>query len=116
MKEKSQTRFFPSKKLGQNFLIDNNILEKIYKLGKVTADDTVIEIGPGKGALTEYIAENANKVVAIEKDTRLFDYLESQFKASNNIIFVNRDILDINLGDYFTGEKIKLISNEKKDV
>ena len=82
------------KSLGQNFLIDNNILNKIVENGNITNDSDVLEIGPGTGNLTKYILEKKpNKVFLIEKDNRLSLILEEKFKDQVNII--NDDVLKI---------------------
>ena len=69
----------PSKALGQNFLIDGNILQIILREADIRRDETVLEIGPGLGVLTEKLLERAKHVVAIEKDMRLCEYLRQQF-------------------------------------
>ncbi len=71
IKELPKKSFHPSKSLGQNFLIDKNILKKICKLGELKKSDFVIEIGPGKGALTKLIAPNVKNITAIEKDKKI---------------------------------------------
>ena len=79
------------KKWGQNFLIDKNIIKKIIKLIDPNKDDEIIEIGPGKGALTTFLSKKAGKVCGIEIDPLLFDYLEK--KNLKNIKLINNDIL-----------------------
>jgi len=86
----------PKKSLGQNFLIDNNIINKIVEIGSVDKNKTVMEIGAGYGNLTKAIAsQNPKKILAIEKDKKLVLYLENKFKDCNNIKIINRDILNI---------------------
>ena len=84
------------KSLGQNFLVDNNIINKIVKIGNVNKNKTVMEIGSGYGSLTKAIAtEEPKKIFAIEKDKKLIPFLKKKFKNYNNIKIVNRDILNI---------------------
>jgi len=86
----------PKKSLGQNFLIDKNIINKIVKIGSVDKNKTVLEIGPGYGNLTEKILSmNPKQLVAIEKDIRLSEILKKKFKNYGNIKIINEDILNI---------------------
>lgn len=100
----------PKKSLGQNFLKSNVALSQIISAGEVTDKDTILEIGPGKGALTEKLLEKAKKVIAIEKDNDLFLFLKEKFNTEikdNKLELINEDILnyDIKLKNY------KLIAN-----
>ena len=80
------------KSLGQNFLIDDNILCKIVEIGKISKNDTVLEIGPGTGNLTEkIIRKNPKKIIVVEKDKNLSNLLEDKF--GNKINIINNDIL-----------------------
>lgn len=81
------------KKLGQHFLFDPNILRRIMRAGKVTSEDTVVEIGPGLGTLTKILSENAGKVIAIELDRKLADKLEETFASSANVEIIRADAL-----------------------
>src|SRR5699024_682775 len=81
------------KSLGQNFLIDVNILENIIKHAGIDRSSSVIEIGPGIGALTEQLAIHANKVVAYEIDKRLLPILKDTLKEYENIQIIHQDIL-----------------------
>ena len=84
------------KSLGQNFLIDNNIINKIVKIGSVNKNKTVMEIGAGYGNLTKEIAlQHPKKIFAIEKDKKLALLLKNKFKNYNNIEIINRDVLNI---------------------
>ena len=84
------------KSLGQNFLIDNNIINKIVKIGNINKNNTVMEIGAGYGNLTKAIAlVGPKKILAIEKDKKLVSFLKNKFKNHNNIKIIDRDILDI---------------------
>tara|TARA_Y100000590_G_scaffold403583_1_gene490394 strand:+ start:1102 stop:1908 length:807 start_codon:yes stop_codon:yes gene_type:complete len=84
------------KSLGQNFLIDNNIINKIIEIGNINKDKTVMEIGAGYGNLTKaIISKDPKKVFAVEKDKKLASLLEKKFKDYNNLKIINRDILDV---------------------
>lgn len=86
----------PSKSMGQNFLIDKNILEKIIQAGEIKKDDLILEIGPGLGILTVELVKHASRVVAVEKDRRLAEYLtlnKKQLAVNNNLEIVNEDAL-----------------------
>ncbi len=84
------------KSLGQNFLMDNNIINKIVEIGRIDKNKTVMEIGAGYGNLTKTIASmGAKKIFAIEKDKKLVSLLKEKFKNYNNIKIINRDILNI---------------------
>ena len=86
----------PKKSLGQNFLTDHNIINKIIKIGKIKKNKTVLEIGPGYGNLTKKILSmGPNKIFAIEKDTKLTSFLKENFKNFDNIKIINEDIFNI---------------------
>ena len=85
------------KGFGQNFLIDTNILENIADAAGITDEDTVLEIGPGFGALTQVVAERAKKVIALEIDTKLIPILEETLGEYNNIEIINMDVLKLSL-------------------
>ncbi|HEX8974527.1 MAG TPA: 16S rRNA (adenine(1518)-N(6)/adenine(1519)-N(6))-dimethyltransferase RsmA [Patescibacteria group bacterium] len=95
------------KSLGQNFLQDESILNRIIEDGKISQDDVVIEIGPGKGALTEKLAKACKKVVAIELDDRLIDLLHTKFVGNENVEIIHDDILKINLPELIERYKIQ---------
>ncbi|MCS7052979.1 MAG: 16S rRNA (adenine(1518)-N(6)/adenine(1519)-N(6))-dimethyltransferase RsmA, partial [Ignavibacterium sp.] len=97
----------PLKKFGQNYLIDKNIIKKIIDIINPQPDDTIIEIGPGRGALTEYLAKYDSKVYAVEIDKRVIESLENRYP---NIEFINQDFLEINLSQFNT-DKIRLVGN-----
>ncbi len=108
--------FVFQKRFGQNFLIDNFVLEKIIKAGKITKEDTVLEIGPGIGSLTQYLCENAKNVVAVEIDKALIPILkEDTLKGYDNLTIINEDILKVNLEElintYSTNGHIKVVAN-----
>ncbi|MDD2730786.1 MAG: 16S rRNA (adenine(1518)-N(6)/adenine(1519)-N(6))-dimethyltransferase RsmA [Candidatus Portnoybacteria bacterium] len=83
----------PNKLLGQNFLVDKNVLAKIIAAADLFKNDTVLEVGPGKGILTRELAVRASRVVAVEKDRRLAPLLQESFKNAENIKIVQADIL-----------------------
>ncbi len=108
---KREQVFRQTKRLGQNFLNDPNILRKICAAAELRKEDHVIEIGPGKGSLTEHLALGAGAVTAIEKDTRLRTFLDEKFAGSENVRFVYEDVLGAGLSCFSAGEKMKLVSN-----
>jgi len=84
------------KSLGQNFLIDQNIIDKIINIGNIEKNKSVLEIGPGYGSLTKKIInKNPNKIYAIEKDNKLANLLKEDFKYFDNVKIINKDILDV---------------------
>lgn len=93
------------KKLGQHWLFDRPSLQKIVKAAELTPDDTVLEVGPGLGSLTRYLAHQASQVIAIEKDERFIKYLQTHFH-NDNVAFVNEDILRFDLGTLPKGYKV----------
>lgn len=103
------------KSLGQNFLKSKTALNAIIKAGEVNSSDIILEIGPGKGALTEKILETGAKVIAIEKDDRLIEFLNEKFKEevkSGQFSLINEDILESDLNYLkLTSKKYKLIAN-----
>ncbi|OGN01261.1 MAG: ribosomal RNA small subunit methyltransferase A [Candidatus Yanofskybacteria bacterium RIFCSPLOWO2_02_FULL_43_10] len=91
-------KLFPKKSLGQNFLINQGILDKIIQAVEVEPEDIIIEVGPGTGNLTEKLAKKADQVIAIEKDRRLIELLKEKFKDSN-IEIVEGDALEVDIGN-----------------
>jgi len=88
----------PRKGLGQNFLIDKNILSKIIDCADLKSDDFVLEVGPGLGTLTQELAKKAGQVVAVEKDKTMIEILKETLKNSNNVKIIQGDILQVILG------------------
>ncbi|MBU1178540.1 ribosomal RNA small subunit methyltransferase A [Patescibacteria group bacterium] len=84
-----------NKRLGQNFLIDQSVINKMVAAADIQADDTVLEIGPGLGVLTEAIANRAGRVLAVEKDRRLISHLRARFRQQKNIEIVEQDIFKL---------------------
>ncbi len=81
------------KKFGQNFLIDTNVLNKIIAAAQITKEDCVLEIGPGIGTMTQYLAESAGAVVAVEIDRALIPVLQDTLSEYDNVTVINDDIL-----------------------
>jgi 16S rRNA (adenine1518-N6/adenine1519-N6)-dimethyltransferase len=109
-------RFSFKKSLGQNFLIDANILENIIKHAGIDQEAGVIEVGPGIGALTEQLAIHADRVVAFEIDQRLLPVLDDTLKGYDNISIIHQDILKADVGkvieDYFQkGQQLHIVAN-----
>ena len=102
---------FAKKSFGQNFLIDDNILQGIVESANLAADDVVIEIGPGLGNLTHYILEKKVKVIAFEIDNDMVDILNQRFDNNNNLEIINKDILKVDMESYFMNKKVKVIAN-----
>ena len=86
------------KKYGQNFLIDTHVLDKIIAAAGITQEDCVVEIGPGIGTLTQYLAESAREVIAVEIDRMLIPILEETLADYPNVTVINQDILKVNMG------------------
>lgn len=91
--------FSIQKKYGQNFLIDANVLSSIVSAAGITKDDIVLEIGPGLGALTEYLLQAAKHVIAVEVDKMLIPILQGNFKGYDNFTLINDDILKVDIGE-----------------
>jgi len=85
----------PIKKLGQNFLIDKNITQKIIKTAELSKKDTVLEIGSGLGNITQELAQKAKKVIAIEKDKKLVEILKENLKDCKNVEIIAGDVLKL---------------------
>lgn len=107
----------PKKSLGQNFLRDKNILDKIIQSAKLKADSFVLEIGPGEGALTMEIIKSINKIICVEKDEYLANELLDKFQLlnfKNKATIIIGDVLEINLPDLITKnnfQKYKVVAN-----
>jgi 16S rRNA (adenine1518-N6/adenine1519-N6)-dimethyltransferase len=103
------------KKFGQNFLIDPHVLEKIIASAGVTKDDMVLEIGPGIGTMTQYLAESAGRVVAVEIDNNLIPILQETLKDYDNVTVIHNDILKVDIAElaekYNGGRPIKVVAN-----
>ncbi len=100
--------FSPKKHFGQNFLVKKAAIKKIINSLALNKEDTIIEIGPGLGALTKKIAEKAKEVIAVEKDERAFKILKEELKNFDNLKIINKDILKL---DIFLPKKYKVVAN-----
>ena len=103
------------KRFGQNFLIDTHVLEKIIASAEITKDDFVLEIGPGIGTMTQYLAEAAREVAAVEIDKTLIPILQDTLKEWNNVTVINNDILKVDIRQLAReknqGRPIKVVAN-----
>lgn len=107
-------QFRMQKKYGQNFLIDANMLAKIVEAAQITKEDTVLEIGPGIGTMTQYLAEAAGRVVAVEIDRELIPILEETLSAYDNVTILCEDILKTDLTKLVNdsgGGPVKVVAN-----
>ena len=98
------------KRFGQNFLIDTHVLEKIIASAEITKDDFVLEIGPGIGTMTQYLAEAAREVAAVEIDNTLIPILQDTLKDWDNVTVINNDILKVDI------RKLALEKNEGRPI
>ena len=103
------------KKFGQNFLIDAHVLNKIIASADITKDDCVLEIGPGIGTMTQYLAEAAGRVVAVEIDKALIPILQETLVGYENVTVINQDVLKLDIGrlarEENGGRPIKVVAN-----
>src|SRR5437762_13134992 len=105
-----EIRVTPVKTLGQNFLHDRNLARWIVEKGELSPNDYVVEIGPGLGALTEFILESGARVLAIEKDQRLVEFLRKRF-AGSRLEIIHGDALAYDLRSLFAEPRVKLLGN-----
>lgn len=102
----------PIKSLGQNFLVDNNVIQKIISVSEIDKDDVIVEVGPGVGSLTYQLAQIGSKIIAVEIDKYLIPLLNENLKQFSNVQIINSDILKLNLNEVLDSSKnIKIISN-----
>lgn len=103
------------KKYGQNFLIDVSVLEKIIRAAEISREDCVLEIGPGIGTMTQYLAESAREVIAVEIDRNLIPILEETLSEYDNVTVINDDILKVDIqgiaAERNGGRPIKVVAN-----
>ena len=102
-----------NKNLGQNFLIDEQVIEKIVNASEITKEDCVIEIGPGLGTLTKELLEKAGKVISIELDKKMITILKDRFTLYDNFELINNDVLQVDLKNIISTEKEKGFKNVK---
>ena len=107
-----------NKSLGQNFLINNEVVENIVNSSDISKEDMVIEIGPGLGTLTKYLLEKAGKVLCVELDTKMIKILQDRFSLYDNFELINEDILKVNLNEIIVENKkdgkiknVKIVAN-----
>lgn len=107
-----------NKSLGQNFLINDDVISKTIEASEILKEDLVIEIGPGLGTLTSKLLEKAKKVIAIELDNRMIEILKERFSVYSNFEIVNEDVLKVNLKELIEKEKkengvknVKVVAN-----
>ena len=107
--------FVFQKKFGQNFLIDTHVLDKIIGSAEITKDDVVLEIGPGIGTMTQYLACAAKKVIAVEIDKALIPILEDTLSEYENVRVINHDVLKVDIAKLAEeengGKPIKVVAN-----
>ena len=107
--------FSLQKKYGQNFIIDRHILEKIVTAAEINKSDCVLEIGPGIGTMTQYLAESADKVIAVEIDKKLIPILTETLAGYDNVTIINQDILKTDLhkliSEFGNGNPVKVVAN-----
>jgi len=108
-------KIYAKKSLGQNFLKSKKALSAMIEAGKITSEDTVLEVGPGQGALTERLLETGAKIIAVEKDDRLIEYLNKKFveeTKNGKFSLIHGDILELDLNSLgLKSSKYKLIAN-----
>lgn len=108
-------KFVFQKKFGQNFLIDTHVLDKIIQAAEITKDDFVVEIGPGIGTMTQYLACAAGGVAAIEIDKALIPILEDTLSGYENVTIINEDVLKVDLNELAErmngGRPVKVVAN-----
>lgn len=105
-----------NKNLGQNFLVDENVIETAIEKSNINEDDLVIEIGPGLGTLTKYLLENAGGVICVELDKRMIKILEERFFLYKNFEVINNDILKVDLNEIIKQAKEKFNLKNAKIV
>ena len=108
-------KFTIQKKFGQNFLIDSHVLERITEAAQLNSQDCVIEIGPGLGAMTQYLAKSAGRVIAVEIDRALIPILEETLSGHSNVEILNADIMKVDLRRLIEekngGRPVKVVAN-----
>lgn len=105
-----------NKSLGQNFLIDNEVIDTIISSAQVNNNDLVIEIGPGLGTLTSRLLEKAGKVIAIELDSRMVNILQDRFQFYDNFELLNEDVLKVDLKQLICQEQQNLEQNSSQET
>ena len=107
--------FVFQKKFGQNFLIDTHVLDKIIRAAEIGKDDCVLEIGPGIGTMTQYLACAAKKVIAVEIDRALIPILQDTLDGYDNVKIINEDVLKVDIAKLAEeengGKPLKVVAN-----
>ncbi len=106
--------FFPSKKMGQNFLLCNQTKKRIVEVSRIKENDYVLEIGPGLGAITSELIKKTKNLFLVELDKRLYAFLKEKYHDVENLKIINDDILSIDLNDLFKeidSDDIKIVAN-----
>ena len=106
-----ENNFTFRKQFGQNFLIDSHVIDKIVAAAEINKDTEVLEIGPGIGTLTQYLAEAAGNVTAVEIDDKLIPILEKTLAGYDNVRIVHGDILKQDIPALFEGRRFKIVAN-----
>ncbi|NJM52793.1 MAG: ribosomal RNA small subunit methyltransferase A, partial [Blastocatellia bacterium] len=113
--EKNRKKTFAKKSLGQNFLIDQNYIQKIVSALNPQPDETIIEIGPGRGALTKHLVESGANIIAIELDRDLIPLLQNEFENYENFKVIEEDALQVDFSELAkfkeARSKVKLVAN-----
>lgn len=99
------------KRFGQNFLIDAHVINKIVAAADIKKDDIVLEIGPGIGTMTQYLAEAAGHVYAVEIDKNLLPVLDETLSEYDNVTVVNNDILKVDIRELVSDREVKVVAN-----
>lgn len=109
-------KIIPKKSLGQNWMINPHILDKIVAAAEINSNDTVLEIGPGTGNLTEKLAQKSGTVIAIEKDGQLVKLLEEKFRNKSNVKIIESDILKFKIETLIENYKFKIENFQYKMI
>lgn len=109
-------RIQANKSLGQNFLIDDNVIENIIESSEIEKEDLIIEIGPGLGVLTDRLLKKSNNVIVIELDKRMVEILKNRFCLNKNLEIINDDVLKVNLEELIKNKKQQYQINKVKIV
>jgi 16S rRNA (adenine1518-N6/adenine1519-N6)-dimethyltransferase len=105
--------FFPKKRLGQHFLVDRNLLNKVIRTAEVGEEDVIVEVGPGLGEMTLALARTAKRVIAVEMDSKLVEILKKKLEDSPNVELVKSDILKVDFNHFLKkeGQPVKVVAN-----
>ena len=104
-------RFNAKKSLGQNFLVDESMARKIVDSINPQPDDVILEIGPGRGMITQFLQQRAGKLVSVEIDQRLYEQLDATFKDADNFELIKKDFLKVDLNEFNFAQKVRVVGN-----